>query len=77
MVCDRLATNSSRGLPSSLYRADSRIVEIKKRLNNDAKTAEKPHVRRSIVILNSGKAVYVDYDKKDNCGEYLLVYINL
>ncbi|MBQ8836762.1 MAG: DUF4080 domain-containing protein [Clostridia bacterium] len=78
MVCDRLATNSSKGLPKSLYRADSRFLEIKKRLNFDEHTAEKPNVRRSIAILyHSDRAVYADYDKKNNRGEYLLGYINL
>ena len=78
MVCDRLATNSSKGLPKTLYRADSRILEIKKRLNYDEHTAEKPNVRRSIAILyHSGRAVYADYDKKNNRGEYSLGYINL
>ena len=77
MVCDRLATNSSKGLPKSLYRADSRIAEIKKRLNNDVYTAPKPHIRRNIAVLNSGMVVYADYDKKNNRGEYLLGYINL
>ncbi len=62
MVCDRLSTNSSRGLPSALYRADYRIKEVKKYLNSNANTKEKPNVRRSIAILYSlDKAVYVDY----------------
>lgn len=78
MVCDRLATNSSKGLPKSLYRADPLLARIKKHLNNDSRTAETPCVRRNIAILyNSDKAVYADYDKKNNRGEYLLGYINL
>ena len=51
MVCDRLATNSSKMLPRSLYRADPSILSVRKRLNESPDTAEKPHVRRSIALL--------------------------
>ena len=77
MVCDRMATNSSKGLPKSLYRRDGRIAVVKKLLNGDKQTAQKPCVRRSIAILSGDKAVYVDYDKKNHSGEYPLGYINL
>ncbi len=77
-VCDRLATNSSRGLPQALHRTDPRLADIKKRLNADEATAEKPHVRRSIAILyHANMAVYVDYMNKSNRGEYLLSYTDL
>lgn len=78
LVCDRLATNSSKGLPKALYRTDTCIPEIKKRLNNDVATAEKTGVRRNIAILyHSNCAVYADYEKKNNRGEYPLEYIEL
>ncbi len=74
MVCDRLATNSSRGLPSSLYRQDSRLKEIKKQLQ----TTEKLHVRRNMAILYSRNvAVYADYEKKNHHGEYPIEFIKL
>ena len=77
MICDRLATNSSKGLPKTLHRRDARITLVKKRLNCDEQTAQKPSIRRSIAILSDNKAVYVDYDKKNHSGEYSLGYINL
>ena len=77
-VCDRLATNSARGLPASLYRADSRISEIKKRLNTDINTKEKLHVRRSVAILyHANMAVYADYESKNDRGEFPLGYTYL
>lgn len=78
MLCDRLATNSSRGLPKSLYKPDARIDFIKKSLNNSSETASKIHVRRSVAILYSkNTAVYVDYDNKNYKGEYSLRFANL
>lgn len=78
MVCDRLATNSSKALPRSLYRADPHILTVRKHLNGDPVTAEKPHVRRSIALLyHSRKAVYVDYSEKNHRGEYPLGFISL
>jgi len=77
-VCDRLATNSSRGLPAALYRPDSRLAQIKKRLNANENTAEKPHIRRNVAILyHANMAVYADYENKNNRGEYLLSYVHL
>lgn len=77
-VCDRLATNSSRGLPKALHRADSRLAEIKRKLNADETTAKNPHIRRSIAILyHANMAVYADYENKNNRGEYLLGYTHL
>ena len=77
-VCDRLATNSARGLPAALYRADSRISEIKKRLNTDINTKEKLHVRRSVAILyHANMAVYADYESKNARGEFPLGYTYL
>ncbi len=78
LVCDRLATNSSRGLPMALYRNDERIKEIKKRLNETSQTSVKSQVRRNIAILyHAEKAVYADYDKKNFNGEYSLNFVNL
>ena len=75
LVCDRLATNSSRGLPKSIYRFDERIADIKKALNADERTAEKKNVRRSIAILyGAKKAIYADYDVKNHNGEYKLEF---
>lgn len=73
LVCDRLATNSSKGLPGSIYRSDMRIAKVKKALNKDEATAEKKNVRRNIAILYGAKrAVYTDYDVKNHNGEYKL-----
>lgn len=73
LVCDRLATNSSKGLPSSIYRPDVRIAKVKKALNEDDNMAEKKNVRRNIAILyGAKKAVYADYDVKNHSGEYKL-----
>ena len=78
LVCDRLATNSSKGLPKSLHRIDHKIAEVKKLLNTNESTAEKPYIRRNIAILYSkNQAVYADYANKNNHGEYPLGYINL
>jgi len=78
LVCDRLATNSSKGLPKSLYRADSFISEVKKTLNKEPNTAETPYVRRNIAILyHAKKAVYADYVSKNEQGEYTLKFIDL
>lgn len=77
-VCDRLATNSARGLPAALHRPDPRIAEIKKRLNAYENTKEKTHIRRSIAILyHANMAVYADYDNKNTRGEFLLGYTHL
>ncbi len=78
MVCDRLATNSSKMLPRSLYRADPALLTVRKRLNADPKTAEQPLVRRSIALLyHSRKAVYADYTRKNHRGEYPLGFLSL
>ncbi|MBQ5390662.1 MAG: DUF4080 domain-containing protein [Clostridia bacterium] len=78
MVCDRLATNSSKTLPRSLYRADPDILSVRKHLNADTKTAEKSQVRRSIALLyHSRQAVYVDYVHKNHRGEHMLNLISL
>lgn len=78
MVCDRLATNSSKTLPRSLYRADPTLLTVRKRLNADFKTAEQPQVRRSIALLyHSQKAVYADYIRKNHRGEYPLGFLSL
>lgn len=75
-VCDRLATNSSKGLPKALYRADPRLADVKRRLNADSKTAEKAGVRRNVAILyHRNMAVYADYENGNFCGEYPLRYI--
>lgn len=77
-VCDRMATNSAKGLPKSLYRADGRLAQIRKQLNANPQTAEPPHVRRSIAILYHANAVvYCDYAGKNPLGEYPLNYIDL
>lgn len=78
IVCDRLATNSSKGLPLLLYRNDARLKKIKRLLNQVPATAEKSQVRRNIAILYHAKmAVFADYDKKNSNGEYDLQYIDL
>ena len=77
MVCDRLATNSSKALPRSLYRADPKLLAVRKRLNADARTAEQPQVRRSIVLLyHSRKAVFADYIQENHRGEYPLGFLS-
>ncbi len=73
MVCDRLATNSSKGLPKELYRADARIPLAKKLLNQNSSINK----RRNIAVLYSAqKVVYAIYDKKNNLGEFPLEYID-
>lgn len=78
LVCDRFATNSSKVLPKSLYRADPYIAQVRKFLNASPDTAEKPHTRRSIAILyHSRMAVYTDYIQKNYRGEYPLVFLRM
>lgn len=79
LVCDRLATNSSRGLPHALYRPDSNLGVIRARLNRAAETAEHPGVRRNIAILyNSDRAVFADYSADRFDGrEYILSFVSL
>lgn len=78
LVCDRLATNSARGLPKSLYRTDARLSKIKNLLNCDDHTVKNNGIRRSIAILyGANKAVYVDYDIKDHKNEYQLKFLEL
>ena len=78
LVCDRIATNSSRGLPKSIYRMDANIGKIKGFLNSNPATAEKKGIRRNIAILYSvNKAVYADYDIKNYNDEYLLNFLEL
>ena len=78
MVSDRLATNSSKTLPRSLYRSDPLLLTVRKRLNGDPVTAQQPQVRRSIALLyHSRKAVYVDYTEKNHRGEYTLNFMSL
>ena len=78
MVCDRLATNSSKALPRSLYRADPNLLTVRKRLNADPTTAERPQVRRSIALLyHSHRAVYADYIRENHRGEYPLGFLSL
>ncbi len=76
MVLDRLATNSSKKLPPSLYRSEPRLSVLKNQLNRVAETAERPSCRRSIALLyHFGKAVYVDYKDKNFKGEYRLNFV--
>ena len=78
MVCDRLATNSSKALPRSLYRADPLLLVVRRRLQDNPLTAEIANVRRSIALLyHSHEAVYVDYIRKNFRGEYPLHFIRL
>lgn len=79
LVCDRLATNSSRGLPNSLYRADPRLKAIRAYLNRTSETAVSPGVRRSVAILyGSGRAVFADYsDDRFDGREYILSFVPL
>ena len=74
LVCDRLATNSSRGLPKALYRNDERIKNIKKRLNETLKANGK---RNIAILYHEQKAVYADYDNKNSPKEYNLHFIDL
>ena len=78
LVCDRIATNSSKGLPKSIYQNDARIGKIKHLLNNDEGTAEKKGIRRNIAILyGANKVVYADYDIKSHKNEYELKFLEL
>ena len=71
LVCDRLATNSSKALPKSLFREDPFLAKARKFI-----ASAKPNLRKSIAILyHSRKVVFAEYDKKNHRGEYPLVFL--
>ena len=71
LVCDRLATNSSKALPKSLFREDPFLAKARKFI-----ASAKPDLRKSIAILyHSRKVVFAEYDKKNHRGEYPLVFL--
>ena len=73
LVCDRLATNSSKVLPKSLYRPDAFLSYVRKAINSSL-----PHARRSIALLYGGqKIVCAEYKNKNFRGEYPLSFFSM
>lgn len=73
LVCDRLATNSAKGMPKSLYRNDPFLAQVRRTV-----TAQKPQLRRSIALLyHSRKVVIADYNEKNFRGEYPLNFLRM
>ena len=73
LVCDRLATNSSKVLPKSLYRSDRALARIRKAIYEN-----EPHKRKNVAILyGSQKIVCADYTNKNYRGEYRLIFFRM
>ena len=71
----RYATNSSRGLPKSLFIKDDSLGKIKSALESGL---NKSSQRRNVAILYSMKKImYVDYDCKNHLGEYKLNFLGI
>jgi anaerobic magnesium-protoporphyrin IX monomethyl ester cyclase len=63
LVRDRLATNSTGGLPPCLRRDDELLARAVKRLSQAPETSPKKGVRRGVALLYGAKAVcWADYD---------------
>lgn len=63
LVRDRLATNSTGGLPPCLRRDDELLAKAVKRLSQNPGTAPKKSVRRGAALLYGAKAIcWADYD---------------
>jgi len=66
LVRDRLATNSTGGLPSCLRRDDELLAKAIKWLSQNPGTAPKKGVRRGVALLYSAEAVcWADYDPSE------------
>lgn len=71
LVCDRLATNSSKVLPKSLYRADTYLAVARRTVDKLTDATS----RRSIALLyHSRQIVYAEYTKENYRGEYPLSF---
>jgi radical SAM superfamily enzyme YgiQ (UPF0313 family) len=65
MVQDRLATNSTGGLPPCLIRQDEQLTRAVKWLSKNPETAPRRGVRRGAAILyGAGTLCWADYDPK-------------